>query len=193
MNLTKINRPCLSRRAALKAGAFALLASSLLPAPANALALPSDADLRYASFLSGATPEELWELAVSQAEAQNGKVFLNEAPQAFPRSITSTREVSGRADTTITVAGQPEVVQAIAVYSVSDEDRIIGLNDAWLSCTASQVGHTYVSHAFLDSNRTLAINYTATITNYIDFSQVLTVYAEFGILGGRFANASWLE
>lgn len=67
------------------------------------------------------------------------------------------------------------------------------VNDTWLSCTASQVGHTYVSHAFFDSNRALATNYTANITNYKDFSQVLIVYSELGILGGLFARAGWLE
>lgn len=192
MSQTKTAHPCMSRKAFLQAGALAIISVPFLPTLAEAATLPSDEELRYASFISGATAEELWELAVSQAEAQNSEIFLNEIPEETPRPTASSKEVSGKASTTITVAGQLETIQAVAVYTVSSENRITGLSDAWLSCTASQVGHTYFSYTFLDSNRTLAVQYTATITNYADFSQVLSVYAEFGTSGGRYASASWL-
>lgn len=148
-------------------------------------------EMRRQLYLSGTTALELWDCAKCQALREGSEIFENEEPPCETAPL-ATSMVTGKAETSITVEGQPEILQAVAVYDVTTENRINNCRDAWLSCTASQVGHTYYSHTFLDSNRTLAINYSATITNFFGFSQVLTVYAEFGVSGGRFARADWV-
>lgn len=180
-----------TRKEFVKAGIAGILAATLAPSPALADST-SDSNLRDTLFNEGGTAQELWSIALAQAREEGSAVFFDEV---YPRDVASATRVSsvtGRGDAIITVAGQPENVIAIAVYSVSSENRIISLQDAWLSCTASQVGHTYVSHTIIDSGRTLAVNYVASITNYFGFNQVLEVYAEFGPSGSARVTANWV-
>lgn len=180
-----------TRREFVKAGLMGALATTLIPSSALADSMPSSS-LRDTLFLGGGTAHELWSITLAQAQEEGSPVFFDEVYPGDAAPATRASNVTGRGDVTIFVAGQPENVVAIAIYSVSSENRITSLQDAWLSCTASQVGHTYVSHTIIDSGRTLAVNYVASITNYFGFNQVLEVYAEFNPSGGARVTANWV-
>lgn len=107
------------------------------------------------------------------------------------QKTTRTRKTS-QASTALTVAGVPDSIRAVAVYKVTAERRISTLFDTWLSCTTSQVGHTYASYSIIDSGRTLAIYYATTISNYFNSSQALEACAKFGPSGARYMRANWV-
>ena len=107
------------------------------------------------------------------------------------QKTTRTRKTS-QASTALTVAGVPDSIHAVAVYKVTAERRISTLFDTWLSCTTSQVDHTYASYSIIDSGRTLAIYYATTISNYFNSSQALEAYAKFGPSGAQYMRANWV-
>lgn len=183
-----------TRKGFLKQIATGALSSLLIPTTAIAVEQSDSISDRYSLYKNGVTAKELWENASNQAIVENGNITYKYSDGKTNRQLqknTRTRKTS-QASTALTVAGVPDSIHAVAVCKVTAEHRISTLYDTWLSCTTSQVGHTYASDSIIDSGRTLAIYYVATISNYFNFSQALEAYAEFGPSGARYMRANWV-
>lgn len=190
----KSNKSWPTRKEFLKIIATGALSPLLIPTTAIAVEQSDSISDRYSLYKNGATARELWENASNQAVLENSIITYNYSDGKTDRQLpktTRTRKTS-QASTALTVAGVPDSIHAVAVYNVTSEQRNSTLYDTWLSCTTSQVGHTYASDSIIDSGRTLAIYYAATISNYFNFSQALEAYAEFGTTGARYMRANWV-
>ena len=188
-----MSNPILTRRE--------LLMTTALIAGATAVPLPALAETVSPAASDGALEAmRCWEEAVNEATAAGEPIIVVEDSDIergrnveTRYSVSSTRRVNGQAlNSFTTVAGQPEVVRAIAVYWVSDSGLITTLEDTWLQGTASSVAHCTYSYTKLDGGQTLAVNYTATLTNYVDFNQAFYFYAEFYEDGSGWMNGGWL-
>ncbi len=133
------------------------------------------------------TAQELWAQAVEKAARENAPVFYDLEPKSS--NIVPYAYKSGRNTQNIVVAMQPDVLSALAAYEVSG-NKITSFYDAWLSLTTGSVAHCTYSYALIDGSRTLAVNYTATLKNYLGFSESFDVYSEFGVSGGTWMTVS---
>ena len=141
----------------------------------------------------------LWEKACSEAKAAGEPIICVDYPEKQRQDsegvvvTASDRRVTGvTSGTFTTVAGQPEVIKAVAVYWVGSGGFIGAVEDAWISGTSTKVAHYSYSYTKLDGGQTLAVSYTATLTNYINFNQVFSFYAEFYDDGSGWMNGGWV-
>ena len=183
----------LTRKACLS---MALGATSLALTPKDALA-----EERVCETPSAGAQEamRLWEKACSEAKAAGEPIICVDYPEKQRQDsegvvvTASDRRVTGvTSGTFTTVAGQPEVIKAVAVYWVGSGGFIGAVEDAWISGTSTKVAHYSYSYTKLDGGQTLAVSYTATLTNYINFNQVFSFYAEFYDDGSGWMNGGWV-
>lgn len=139
-----------------------------------------------------------WNRAVAKAQLQNSPIYTglkSDTNGAIPAAIPpGTRRVSGITQGTFTTVNlQPEVIKAIAVYYVTNSGGLISQVDhAWIQGTASSVASCSFNYTTLDGGQTLCVYYTATLTNYVNFNQAFSFYAEFYADGSGWMNGGWL-
>lgn len=183
----------LTRKAFLS---MALGATSLALTPKDVLAAEGVCEISSAGAQEAM---RLWEKACSEATAAGEPIVCVDYPEKQRQdsggvvAAASDRRVTGvTSGTFTTVAGQPEVIKAVAVYWVGSGGFIGAVEDAWISGTSTQVAHYSYSYTKLDGGQTLAVSYTATLTNYINFNQVFSFYAEFYDDGSGWMNGGWV-
>lgn len=183
----------LTRKAFLS---MALGATSMALTPKDVLAAEEACEI---SSTGAQEAMRLWEKACSEATAAGEPIVRVDYPEKQRRhsgsivAAASDRRVTGvTSGTFTTVAGQPEVIKAVAVYWVGSGGFIGAVEDAWISGTSTKVAHYSYSYTKLDGGQTLAVSYTATLTNYINFNQVFSFYAEFYDDGSGWMNGGWV-
>lgn len=127
-----------------------------------------------------ALAQKLWDRAVAEATAAGESIHENIASD--PSKITPYAYVTGSAEKWITVALVPTHVAAIAVYETTSTSKIETVYNAWIEVTIGSTSNNTYSWTRLDAGRTLAVNYTCTISNAMG-NEVWTFYAEFGASG----------
>lgn len=126
-----------------------------------------------------ATALKLWEKAVGEAELAGEEVHEGILPSG--NFVVPYAYTNGSATKWINVGGLPTLVGAVAVYEANS--RIEAVYDAWITVSYGSVSNLTYKWTRIDAGRTLAVNYTCTLTNPIGLNEGWTFYAEFGTSG----------
>ncbi|MCI2051246.1 MAG: hypothetical protein LKJ82_05240 [Atopobiaceae bacterium] len=174
----------------LMASLFLLLTA----APVPAIAAPAVGSLQRVE--EGKTAHELWIQAMEEAERQGEPVISIPESYFSLDTISPLRRgrsyVSAKASCFLPVAAQPEVVYEIATFSTSGSDiEIIDqVYGCYITGFSGEITNSVVHYTKLDGGRTLAVNMTFTIKNYVKFSSTYETYAEFSPSGGGWMRAT---
>lgn len=129
------------------------------------------------------TAAQLWAEAEMKARIQGCEVEYGLTPGNSP--VPLSRVTGSIQSEMVFLFGQPDYITAYASYEVSSANRITSLYTAGLYGGASSATQLHYNKTILDNGRTMALYYTAVMQNYIGLNQGVSVYAEFGVSGGK--------